>query len=591
MKGLITITISLFFLFSCSNGIYVEEVSSVDHGFLDLSEQTFEKNIPLEGQWLFSSGLFGEQAPKHWNSLNVPARWNGKYRDGTYFLTVNLPPEEDYYGIYLPDCYTSYKIMLNDDTYLNGDIGQNYAPTLKPRIFPIKAGGELVIRILVSDYDTTFGGITSTPYLGKLENIQSHYSRKNIVDAISIGVLLFSGFFSMVIWLVSRDKGGRRQLVLALLSFWMIVRFASDYNSIVLHFYDSYILHEKLTWLNIPVIVSLFGIYFYQLYDLKYYRNILKGAFGLSLVYGFIVLIGSVKQAYTADIPYELLMIIPMIATIFVSLNDVLIRKRSAESLYWFIVMVFGILLFGGNSLKSFNNNNFNTQALTAFIIPVQILLSYFPYRRIYDQNTKLYKHKNDIFMRISDALKTPLYGITGLLEIMDRENDSTGKLRSQIQAAQVETEKLSKQIDYLLSVSRADVIKTSKQFRPKLVSRGYEIIIIDDVEINRAIVQEQLIQVFKNGRFQLFDSAESALKYEEIQFADMIFCDLMMPGMDGFEFTRTCRKQGLLMPLFIFSASLNRENRQKALSYGADGYLDKPFKTDEIYELFRLYL
>lgn len=71
----------------------------------------------------------------------------------------------------------------------------------------------------------------------------------------------------------------------------------------------------------------------------------------------------------------------------------------------------------------------------------------------------------------------------------------------------------------------------------------------------------------------------------------DMIFCDLMMPEMDGYEFTKTCRKKGYRMPLFVFSASLNKENRKRALSYGADGYLDKPLRLNEIKELFEIFL
>lgn len=585
------VLLSLILFISCGNNPGQREGERIGKGFIDLSLQTFERNKSLEGQWLFAPGLYRDREPEVWEYLDVPARWNGRFTDGTYFLTIKLPPGAEHYGVYIPDCYTSYRIELNGEVFLNGDIGENYSPTLKPRIFPVKAGGELRIRILVSDYDTTFGGMTSAPYIGTLENIQSLYTRRNFVDALSIGVLLFSGFFSLVIWFVSKDKGGRRQLILALLSFWMIVRFATDYNSVILHFFDSYILQEKLTWLNIPVIVTLFGLYFYHLYDIRLYRYLMKGVWALSLIYGLIVLFGSVKTAYRADIPYELLMIIPMVATLFVAVHDLFFRKRSPESVYWFAVMIFGIVLFGGNSLKSFNNNTFNTQSLTAFIIPVQILLSYFPYRRIYDQNTKLFKHKNDIFMRISDSLKTPLYGITGILDIMSREAESPEKLGQQVKAAQAETEKLSRQIDYLLSVSRVDVVKSHNRLKPKLVNAGYEIVIIDDVEINRVIVKEQLKQVFRNGRFHLFESAEAALAFEDFHFADMIFCDLMMPGMDGFEFTRACRKRGLIIPLFIFSASLNKENRDKALSYGADGYLTKPFRIDEINELFRLYL
>jgi CheY-like chemotaxis protein len=280
-----------------------------------------------------------------------------------------------------------------------------------------------------------------------------------------------------------------------------------------------------------------------------------------------------------------------MTATIYITVYDIFYGKKTYDSLYWLGVMIGGIIIFAGNALFQYRHSVFNTQIFAALIIPFQTLFTYIPYRKVYERNSNLLKHKNDLFMRISDSLRTPLFGITGKLDLIANKADCSTDLKSELEEIDRSAQKLSDQIDYLLSVSRADVIAQNPKGLMKDPLARTNIILIDDVEINRAILKEQIRQVFRNAGIKTFESAEQALIHMERNRVDCIFCDLLMPGMDGFQFTKACRQKGFLIPLFIFSASLNKENRIKAIAYGADGYLEKPLKLNEIKELFSIYL
>lgn len=585
MKKIIVI-LSLFTLLSCSfekNNPYVEE------GYIDLSEFNFSNNLELEGHWYFADGHENGNFTD-WGRIKVPSPWSNDITDGTYYLSLNLPEDERWYALYIPNCNTSYKLTLNGETYSNGRVGERYKPTLKPRLFQIKASGHLEILINVTDRDTTHKGLISAPWFGTMDRIQTLFTSHYVIDALSIGALFLSGLFSLGIWIVERKNGKNNQHILAMISFWMVVRFLTDYNRTILLLIDNFIFHEKLTWVNIPIIVALFALYFRRIFEYRFYQKLNEVAIFLSAVYALLVLFGPVKLAYTLNVPYELAMVIPMIATIAVSLYDIFYGKKSHDSLYWMGVMVGGIIIFGGNTLFQFNNSVLNTRIYAALIVPFQTLFTYFPNRRIYVKDTQLFRHKNEIFMRISDALRTPLFGIIGKLDVI-RNRETRDFTIDDLNDLDESARKLSEQIDYLLSVSRADVVNRRRDGRIKKTTIRPNIICIDDVQINRSIMTEQLKNAFRNAQVRDFESGKAALEYMDSNEVDLIFCDLIMPEMDGFDFTKTCRKRGYVAPLLIFSASMNKKNRKKAIALGADGYLEKPITMERLKELMITYL
>ena len=63
----------------------------------------------------------------------------------------------------------------------------------------------------------------------------------------------------------------------------------------------------------------------------------------------------------------------------------------------------------------------------------------------------------------------------------------------------------------------------------------------------------------------------------------DLIILDLMLPGLDGFQFLRDLRGNGFTMPVLILTARGAESDKVKGLKLGADDYVTKPFGVLEL--------
>ena len=63
----------------------------------------------------------------------------------------------------------------------------------------------------------------------------------------------------------------------------------------------------------------------------------------------------------------------------------------------------------------------------------------------------------------------------------------------------------------------------------------------------------------------------------------DLVILDLMLPGVSGFEVLRRMRAAGHFVPVLILTAKDATEDRVRGLEEGADDYLAKPFRLDEL--------
>ncbi|MGK0384110.1 MAG: signal transduction histidine kinase/DNA-binding response OmpR family regulator [Bacteroidia bacterium] len=84
---------------------------------------------------------------------------------------------------------------------------------------------------------------------------------------------------------------------------------------------------------------------------------------------------------------------------------------------------------------------------------------------------------------------------------------------------------------------------------------------------------------------FEAVDGETGIAKATEI-IPDIIICDIMMPGKDGFEVTKVLKKQEKTshVPIVLLTAKAGVENRITGLETGADGYIPKPFSSEELH-------
>ncbi len=62
-----------------------------------------------------------------------------------------------------------------------------------------------------------------------------------------------------------------------------------------------------------------------------------------------------------------------------------------------------------------------------------------------------------------------------------------------------------------------------------------------------------------------------------------LIVMDMIMPGKGGLETIQDLRREGCKIPIVVLSSKTNPEDRDRALSAGADLYIKKPFSPKEL--------
>jgi CheY-like chemotaxis protein len=73
----------------------------------------------------------------------------------------------------------------------------------------------------------------------------------------------------------------------------------------------------------------------------------------------------------------------------------------------------------------------------------------------------------------------------------------------------------------------------------------------------------------------------------------DLIFMDIQMPEMDGYEAARKIRalENGKQVPIIAMTANVFREDIEKCLDAGMNGHIGKPIDFDEVLNKLRQYL
>ena len=109
------------------------------------------------------------------------------------------------------------------------------------------------------------------------------------------------------------------------------------------------------------------------------------------------------------------------------------------------------------------------------------------------------------------------------------------------------------------------------------------KVLLIDD-ELNlRETINELL--VFENYNVITAANGQEALEVLDDWTPDIIICDLMMPVMDGYLFHEIVKENKSLsaIPFIFLTAKKDKNTMQDCLLNGADAFLSKPFKIDEL--------
>ena len=141
---------------------------------------------------------------------------------------------------------------------------------------------------------------------------------------------------------------------------------------------------------------------------------------------------------------------------------------------------------------------------------------------------------------------------------------------------------------DQMSAVQKTDSVDITGLFKGRII------LLAEDIEINREIVTTLLeptlveIECAENGKEAVRMFSEEPDKY------DLIFMDIQMPEMDGYEATRTIRSLDVLnsksIPILAMTASVFQEDIEDCFKAGMNDHIGKPFDIDEVIEKLSKY-
>ena len=139
---------------------------------------------------------------------------------------------------------------------------------------------------------------------------------------------------------------------------------------------------------------------------------------------------------------------------------------------------------------------------------------------------------------------------------------------------------------DYVQPCAIREVVETECEANEDVVHEGMEnatrILIVEDTP---EVARLQMSQLNSDFNYYFAQNGAEGLERAAAIVPDLIITDVMMPGMDGFEFCRRLRASGALnhIPVIMVTAKCTHEDKMAGLEAGADAFLEKPFHADEL--------
>eukprot|EP01133_Synstelium_polycarpum_P020248 gene20248-24277_t len=130
--------------------------------------------------------------------------------------------------------------------------------------------------------------------------------------------------------------------------------------------------------------------------------------------------------------------------------------------------------------------------------------------------------------------------------------------------------------------------IRTSSLLNSLITLLGFDLctLVVDDNPVNRTVASKMLQNV--GCRVEVVSSGKEALDRLDTYSYDLLFLDIQMPDMDGYQVTKEIRerekyKYTKRTPIIALTAKAFKEDESKCLSCGMDDYLSKPLKINEL--------
>ena len=108
-----------------------------------------------------------------------------------------------------------------------------------------------------------------------------------------------------------------------------------------------------------------------------------------------------------------------------------------------------------------------------------------------------------------------------------------------------------------------------------------FHILVADDDKHTRMLLRAVLES--ENYTVSTAENGEQALELLDREHIDLVILDVMMPEMDGYEFTRIVRQTDSMLPILMVTAKHLPEDEKKGFLVGTDDYITKPIDEEKL--------
>ena len=108
-----------------------------------------------------------------------------------------------------------------------------------------------------------------------------------------------------------------------------------------------------------------------------------------------------------------------------------------------------------------------------------------------------------------------------------------------------------------------------------------FHILVVDDDKNTRLLFKA----ILENENYTVFAAGNGieAMEVMDSNHIDLVVLDIMMPRMDGYEFTKTLREADNTLPILMVSAKQLPQDKKKGFLAGTDDYMAKPIDAEEM--------
>lgn len=106
--------------------------------------------------------------------------------------------------------------------------------------------------------------------------------------------------------------------------------------------------------------------------------------------------------------------------------------------------------------------------------------------------------------------------------------------------------------------------------------------ILVADDDKNTRLLMKAILEAEHYSVFTAVDG-QDALQVLDREHIDLVVLDIMMPNLDGFEFTATLRQSNNTLPILMVSAKQLPEDKHRGFLVGTDDYITKPIDEEEM--------